>query len=61
MNFALFRQRPKEELILKRSYYIFNSGELKRKDNTLEFYLEDGGRKTIPIEQVEDIYCSRPQ
>ena len=56
MNFALFRRRPKEELILKRSYYIFNSGELKRKDNTLEFYLEDGGRKTIPIEQVEDIY-----
>lgn len=47
----------KEELLLKRSYYIFNNGELKRKDNTLEFYLEDGGRKTIPIEQVKDIYC----
>ena len=42
---------------MKRSYYIFNNGELKRKDNTLEFYLEDGGRKTIPIEQVKDIYC----
>lgn len=42
---------------MKRSYYIFNNGELKRKDNTIEFYLEDGGRKTIPIEQVEDIYC----
>lgn len=42
---------------MKRSYYIFNNGELKRKDNTIEFYLEDGGRKTIPVEQVEDIYC----
>lgn len=45
-----------EELLLKQSYYIFNNGELKRKDNTLEFYLEDGGRKTIPIEQVRDLY-----
>ena len=42
---------------MKRSYYIFNNGELKRKDNTIEFYLEDGGRKTIPIEQVKDLYC----
>lgn len=42
---------------MKRSYYIFNDGELRRKDNTIEFYLEDGGRKTIPIEQVEDLYC----
>lgn len=42
---------------MKRSYYIFNNGELKRKDNTIEFYFEDGGRKTIPIEQVKDIYC----
>jgi len=41
---------------VKRSYYIFNNGELKRKDNTLEFFLEDGGRKTIPVEQVRDIY-----
>lgn len=45
------------EIFLKRSYYIFNDGELKRKDNTIEFYLEVGGRKTIPIEQVGDIYC----
>lgn len=42
---------------MKRSYYIFNNGELKRKDNTIEFYFEDGGRKTIPIEQVRDLYC----
>lgn len=42
---------------MKKSYYIFSNGELKRKDNTLEIYLEDGGRKTIPIEQVSDIYC----
>ena len=63
MSYVLFRLHLlkywllKEELLLKRTYYIFNNGELKRKDNTIEFYLEDGGRRTIPIEQVRDIYC----
>ena len=30
---------------MKRSYYIYNNGILKRKDNTLQFQNEDGGKK----------------
>lgn len=41
---------------MKRSYYIFSSGALKRKDNTLELYKEDGKHTTIPIERVDDLY-----
>ncbi|MBZ4645983.1 MAG: cas1 [Clostridia bacterium] len=41
---------------MKKSFYFFNSGTLKRHDNTLQFILEDGTKKDIPIEQVEDIY-----
>jgi CRISPR-associated protein Cas1 len=40
---------------LKKTIYIFNDGELKRKDNTLFFETEQG-RKFIPIEDVSDFY-----
>lgn len=40
---------------LKKTIYIFNDGELKRKDNTLYFETEQG-RKFIPIEDVSDFY-----
>lgn len=40
---------------MKRSYYIYNEGQLIRKDNTLKFINEDDN-KYIPIEQVRDIY-----
>ncbi len=39
---------------MKRSYYILNSGRLKRKDNTL-FFENDDNTKVIPINDVEDI------
>lgn len=41
---------------MKKSFYFFNNGTLKRKDNTLQFVLNDDTKKDIPIEQVEDIY-----
>jgi CRISPR-associated protein Cas1 len=41
---------------VKRTYYIFSPGSLKRKDNTLELYKEDGEHSTIPIERVDDLY-----
>jgi CRISPR-associated protein Cas1 len=41
---------------MKRSYYIFSAGSLKRKDNTLELYKEDGEHTTLPIERVDDLY-----
>jgi CRISPR-associated protein Cas1 len=41
---------------LERSYYIFSGGQLKRKDNTLQFIKANGEKKDIPIENVRDIY-----
>lgn len=39
-----------------RTYYIFSSGCLKRKDSTVTFETE-GERKYLPIEDIEHIYC----
>lgn len=38
------------------SYYIYNSGDLRRKDNTLQFISSKGEKRDIPIERIEDIY-----
>ena len=38
------------------SFYIYNSGDLKRKDNTLRFTSYDGEKRDIPIERISDIY-----
>lgn len=40
---------------MKKNVYIFNDGELKRKDNTVFFRTEDGN-KYLPIEDLSDIY-----
>ena len=41
---------------MKRSYYIYNNGTLKRKDNSIAFIDEEGERQYIPIETVNEIY-----
>ena len=41
---------------MKRSFYIYNNGNLKRKDNTLTFITDGNEKRDIPIEQVRDIY-----
>lgn len=41
---------------MKRSYYIYNNGMLKRKDNSMSFIDEQGEKRYIPIETVNDIY-----
>jgi len=38
-----------------KSIYLFNSGTLKRKDNTLVLENEETGKKYIPVENVNDI------
>lgn len=38
------------------SFYVYNSGDLKRKDNTLQFTSYDGDKRDIPIERIDDIY-----
>jgi CRISPR-associated protein Cas1 len=40
---------------MKKSLYIFTSGELRRKDNSLYFESE-GQRKFIPVEDTNDIF-----
>jgi CRISPR-associated protein Cas1 len=40
---------------LKKPIYIFNDGELKRKDNTL-FFVKENEKKTIPVNAVSEIH-----
>lgn len=41
---------------MSRNYYIFNSGQLRRKDNTIYFENENT-KRPIPIEDVEAFYA----
>lgn len=41
---------------MKQSYYLYKSGRIQRKDNTLEIVYKDHTKRTIPIERVSDIY-----
>ncbi|WP_340084429.1 type I-B CRISPR-associated endonuclease Cas1b [Siminovitchia sp. FSL H7-0308] len=41
---------------MKKTLYITNSGEFKRKDNTLYFINDEGKRTFIPIEDINDIF-----
>jgi len=40
---------------LKKRIYIFKSGELKRKENTLIFTDEEKVKKMLPLEAIEEI------
>ncbi len=53
LNCVIFK---KGGIALKRSYYIYNNGEIQRKDNTLRFTNSENEYRDIPVEQVEDIY-----
>ncbi|WP_058486786.1 type I-B CRISPR-associated endonuclease Cas1b [Defluviitalea phaphyphila] len=41
---------------MKRNYYIFKSGEIKRKDNSIEVILSNGDKKLIPVEDVDTLF-----
>lgn len=41
---------------MKRNYYIFKNGEIKRKDNSIQVILEDGSKKPIPVEDVDTLF-----
>lgn len=41
---------------MKRDFYIYSNGDIRRKDNTLRFTTIEGEKKDIPIEQVSQIY-----
>ncbi len=38
------------------SFYVYNNGDLRRKDNTLRFISSEGEKRDIPIERIDDIY-----
>ncbi|PKM49940.1 MAG: subtype I-B CRISPR-associated endonuclease Cas1 [Firmicutes bacterium HGW-Firmicutes-7] len=42
---------------MKRNYYISKNGDLRRKDNSLSFEIENEGNKYIPVEDVDSIYA----
>lgn len=41
---------------MKRSYFLYSNGTLKRKDNTITFVDEKEEKKDIPIEMIGDFY-----
>lgn len=41
---------------MKETVYIFSTGRLKRKENTLFFENQEGARKYIPIEHTKEIF-----
>ncbi|KXZ39968.1 CRISPR-associated protein, Cas1 family [Alkalithermobacter thermoalcaliphilus JW-YL-7 = DSM 7308] len=41
---------------MNRDYYIFSSGRLKRKDNTVYFIDECENKRALPIEQTDNIH-----
>lgn len=41
---------------MKQSYYLYTSGRLQRKDNTLEIVYKDNTKKSIPVERTSDLY-----
>lgn len=42
---------------MKQSFYVYNNGDLKRKDNTLQFTTYEGEKRDIPIEQNIRYLC----
>ena len=51
-----YKQLTYQEKIMKQSFYVYNNGDLKRKDNTLQFTNYEGEKRDIPIERISDIY-----
>ncbi len=40
---------------MKKAFYIFSSGEIKRKENTLFFQGKDGKRRFLPVENIKEL------
>ena len=41
---------------MSQSYYFFQSGRLRRKDNTIEFENLSKDKRSIPVERIREIY-----
>ena len=47
---------PDMEENMGQSFYVYNNGNMKRKDNTLQFISSEGVKRDITIERIDDIY-----
>ncbi len=41
---------------MKRNYYIFKNGQIKRRDNSIEVIVQDNQKKYIPVEDVDTLF-----
>lgn len=41
---------------MKRDYYFYNDGIIRRKDNTITFMSEENGNRDLPIENMGNLY-----
>lgn len=39
-----------------KDYFVFSPGRMKRKNNTFYFIDEEGGKKSLPIHQIDNVY-----
>src|SRR5690625_3662851 len=41
---------------MSKDYFVFSPGRMKRQHNTFYFIDEDGGKKSLPIHQIDNFY-----
>lgn len=41
---------------MKRSFYLYQDTDIRRKDNTIQLKYLDGSKKDLPIEQIDNLY-----
>lgn len=46
----------KAGVTMKRDYYFYNDGIIRRKDNTITFMSEENGNRDLPIENMGNLY-----
>lgn len=48
---VLYRQ--KKVMIIETEFYVYNNGDLKRKDNTLQFTAYDGEKEIFQLKEFQ--------
>ena len=41
---------------MKESFYIYSTGQLRRKDNSIQFINDENEKRDVPVERIGDIY-----
>lgn len=56
LRILLLLNYAKKERKMGETYYLFSSGELKRRDNNLEYCTQDGDKRNLKIEMLDEIF-----